>query len=114
MILFVDARVRKNSRTKKLTETLLKKLDDKVVFENYELKNIHAGAIYLKSAWTEYGYSQRNVADDVYDGVFEKLTITNLDDNSVLYTNVLTGMQNVQRKVEQTFNSVINWFITNI
>ncbi|SFU37361.1 polysaccharide deacetylase family protein [Butyrivibrio sp. M55] len=90
------------------------KLDGKVVFENYELKKIGDGAIYLKSAWTEYGYSQRNIADDVYDGVFEKLTVKDLDNGTVLYTNVLTGVQNVQRKAEQTFNSVINWFITNI
>ena len=90
------------------------KLDGKVAIENHAIKNLHDGAIYLKSAWTEYGYSQRNIADDVYDGVFEKVTVKDLDNGTVLFTNVLTGMQNVQRKAEQTFNSVINWFITNI
>ena len=90
------------------------KVDDKVVFENYELKKVGAGAVYLKSAWTEYGYSQRNIADDVYDGVFEKVTVKDIDNGTVLYTNVLKGVQNVQRKAEQIFNSVINWFITNI
>ncbi|MBO4457489.1 MAG: glycoside hydrolase [Butyrivibrio sp.] len=89
-------------------------LDEKVAFENYELDNLSDGAIYLKSAWTEYGYSQRNIADDVYDGVFEKVTVRNLDNKKVVYTNELSGSQRIIRKVERIFNSVVNWFITNI
>jgi hypothetical protein len=89
-------------------------LDDKVAFENFELDNLGDGAIYLKSAWTEYGYSQRNIADDVYDGVFEKVTVKNLDNKAVVYTNELKGSQSFIRKVERIFNSVVNWFITNI
>ena len=53
----------------------------------------------------EYGYSQRNLADDVYDGVFEDLVIVDMDkEDEVIYMNKLqdgnyTGKDQVQ--VEQ-------------
>ncbi len=72
------------------------------------------GSVYLGSAWSGYGYSQRNIADDVYDGVFESLTIVSADEeNTVLYKNVLSGWQKLVKQLDETWNSIISWFVEN-
>lgn len=88
-------------------------LDDKSIIENLEIKNIEEGAIYLESAWGEYGYSQRNIADDVYDAIFKKLKVTDLN-NVVLHDSSLHGVELVKHNIKYWFRGVINWFITNL
>ena len=51
-------------------------IDGKVAVENLMVNANLGGGIALRSAWGEYGYSQRNIADDVYDGVFKSLYLT--------------------------------------
>lgn len=72
------------------------------------------GSVLLGSSWGGYGYSQRNIADDVYDGVFEKLTITSVDGTSVAYENVLTLWDSILKTFSDTANSIINWFVKNL
>lgn len=88
-------------------------LDGETVVEELEVQNIEKGSIFLGSAWGEYGYSQRNIADDVYDGVFKKLKVTEIDE-AVLYDASLKGTELIKYNFKNYFEKVINWFITNL
>ncbi|MCR5094375.1 MAG: polysaccharide deacetylase family protein [Lachnospiraceae bacterium] len=89
------------------------KIDDKPVWEEYDIGETKNGGLFLQSAWTEYGYSQRNIADDVYDAVFEEMEITD-SQGTVIYTNRLKGVQKGLDFVTDLFNNLVNWFIRNV
>lgn len=88
-------------------------LDEKLILENIEIKNNLEGSVFLESSWGEYGYSQRNIADDVYDGIFKKLKITNLDDEE-LYDLNLKGIELINYNIKNYSEKIINWFISNL
>lgn len=88
-------------------------IDDKIVVEELEVKNHDEGDIFLESAWGEYGYSQRNLADDVYDGIFERLKVMDEKDN-VIFDSSLTGIELLYYNINKAFNSVLNWFIKHL
>ena len=89
-------------------------LDGKALWTDIELAGYDTGSIFLKSAWTDYEYSQRNIADDVYDGVFEKITIIDTDKDKKIYSNLLEGTSKARKTVSDIWNGIINWFIKNI
>ena len=89
------------------------KIDDETIVSNLEVKVLNKGSVYLESAFGEYGYSQRNIADDVYDGVFKELKITDINEE-VLYDSTLNGFELIKYNVKNIFNKVINWFIKNL
>lgn len=90
-------------------------IDDKLAAENINLSDDSSGYIYLESGWSDMGYSQRNISDDVYDGVFENLLITDLsDEGMILYKNRLEGTALLKSKITSRWNQVINWFIINM
>ena len=68
--------------------------------------------IALGTAWGGFGYSQRNVADDVYDGVFKNLTVAS--GGETLFDNRLEGWNLVWDRIKTGWNSTLNWFITNL
>ena len=72
----------------------------------------NAGGIALASSWGGWGYSQRNVADDVYDGIFKNVVI--MSGNKTVYDNSPHGFDAVINAVGTSFNKVLNWFITNL
>lgn len=88
-------------------------IDDETIVTDLEVKVLEKGSVYLESAFGEYGYSQRNIADDVYDGVFKELKITDINED-VLYDSTLKGFELIKYNVKNTFNKVINWFIKNL
>ena len=88
-------------------------LDGKTIVEELELKNIEKGSVFLESAWGEGGYIQRNIEDNVYDGVFKKLKITEVNDK-VLYDSSLNGMELIKYNVKNYSKKVVDWFITNL
>ncbi|HHV64841.1 MAG TPA: glycoside hydrolase [Peptococcaceae bacterium] len=95
--------------------TLTVNIDNKEAVRNLPVFKTEAGYIYLESAWSEYGYSQRNLADDVYDGVFEDLVITETDDEKkILYINKLQGIELVKEMALQRWNKILDWFIENL
>ncbi|MCR5801035.1 MAG: polysaccharide deacetylase family protein [Lachnospiraceae bacterium] len=89
-------------------------IDGNAVWENAEISPVQDGKLCLKSAWTEYGYSQRNIADDVYDAVFEEVSIIDDDTQGVIYTNKLKGASKGFQAVKDGVNNLINWFIIHI
>ena len=95
-------------------DSITVKIDGNPVWENRSVAPSGEGGIYLQSAWTEYGYSQRNIADDVYDGVFEKLEIKDADTGSMLYSYRLTGIKKILQMIKDAYDAVLDWFIKYI
>ncbi len=90
-------------------------IDGKEAVKDLSLSGISAGYVYLESAWGEYGYSQRNIADDVYDGVFENLKICRIDNNSdILYDNQMHGPEKGKYYLNNIWNNVLDWFIKTL
>ncbi len=76
------------------------------------------GNIFLGASWQGEAWSQRNLADDVYDAVFEKFTIlTNIKedikDEKVLFTTELTGFDKFLFRANEIWESILFWFLRN-
>ena len=71
-----------------------------------------AGTVKLGANWGGWGYSQRNVADDVYDGVFQSLYVS--DNGTAVYDGRLHGIARIWKHVKDVWNTVLNWFIVNL
>lgn len=87
-------------------------VDEVIVNCNTEV--IDSGYIYLESAWGDYGYSQRNLVDDVYDGVFEKLYVIDSDTDEILYDNRYKGFEKVANVAKNIWLNIVNWFIETL
>ena len=92
-------------------------VDDKDAVNGLQVANTKAGAVYLETAWGGYGWSQRNLADDVYDGVFEKLIITEnsgAEKGKILFDSRMQGLDAFKFQMKQLWEALINWFIVNL
>lgn len=85
-------------------------IDEVLVANDLEISNDSYGSTYLEAKWGEYGYSQRNIADDVYDAVFKKLRITDMDNNE-LYDSSLKGTKKILYSIKNLTDNIVNWFI---
>lgn len=70
------------------------------------------GTFALGANWGGWGYSQRNVADDVYDGVFKNLVIST--EAGTVYDGRLKKTDKIIDEAETIWNKTLNWFITNL
>lgn len=90
-------------------------IDGKLAVEQLPVALENEGTVGLGSRWGDSGWSQRNLADDVYDGVFEKLSITTLPDEKgnrqILWSDCLDGKKAFIKQAKQIWDGVINWFI---
>ena len=86
-------------------------IDGENLVENLETGRNGRGYVFLESAWTGDTYSQRNLTDDVYDGVFEKLEITSANGENVIYDNLFHGIQKVALEAGNVWKRIVNWFI---
>ena len=74
------------------------------------------GGVLLGASWQGEAWSQRNLADDVYDAVFEKFTITTntgKDEEKVLFTTELSGWDKFVFQAKETWESILCWFLRN-
>lgn len=69
------------------------------------------GELLLGADWNGQGWQQRNLDDDVYDGVFKDFTVTDSDTETVLYTSQYRGWELITHKAKQEFDKVVAWFI---
>jgi len=71
----------------------------------------------LAARWPGYGYSQTNLADDVYDGVFAGLKVTEWnpqDDNShVLYDVHYHGWNKLKYKAHIWWRKILDWALSH-
>ncbi|CQR74895.1 hypothetical protein SOV_09160 [Sporomusa ovata DSM 2662] len=89
-------------------------VDDKEAINDLPVSNTKGGAIFLESAWGGYGQSQRNLADDVYDGVFDELIIsenTGAEHEKILFDSKLEGFDNVKFKVKLLWEALVDFFV---
>ena len=93
-----------------LQGTDLQVLVDEKPAAHVQVADSNAGGIYLASASVAKTYSQRNLADDGYDGVFEQLVVSS-PDGTVLYDNRLSGLAKVLDTAQVIFDAVVTWFI---
>lgn len=92
-------------------------VDGKDAVKDLRVSNMSAGAVYLETAWGAYGWSQRNLADDVYDGVFDKLIITEntgSEKEKILFDGSMQGFEAIMYKVKKLWEALINWFVVNL
>lgn len=78
------------------------------------LHQVKPGSLLLESICDEEAYSQRNLYDDVYDGVFEKLVVSSIDSKEILYDNQLHGLNKVRSSIEKEWGKIVNWFVENL
>lgn len=108
----------KKRGSKKVEITLIDKklvltIDGKQIADNIKVNGENSGCILLESSWGQYGYSQRNIADDVYDGVFKKFKVTDTR-NKVIYDSSLKGKEAVVYNMKNLFSMLVNWFVKNL
>ena len=90
-------------------------VDGNKAADNLEVLDTETGSLYLGAAWGGEAWSQRNLADDVYDGVFDKLMVyANDDSNKVLFSSELTGWEKMKFQVNQVWETVLNWFLKHL
>lgn len=91
------------------------KVDGKQAGSTYTLAGDSTGSVYLEAAWGGYGWSQINLADDVYDGVFSKLIIkADNDQGAILYDDRLSGWAAFKFRAKNYFMAVVGWFISHL
>lgn len=82
--------------------------------KNQTIETTDPGYLYLQSGWGGEAYSQRNLTDDVYDGVFVDVRVTEntgAEKEAVLYDNMLHGWDLFCFRLEALWKTVLNWFI---
>lgn len=102
-------------------DLLTVEVDGNIICENVTVSRKDKGCIALRAAYSGDGYSQRSISDDVYDGIFDRITVTGTSTEAgsaaserVLFTNRATGFGKAWNTVKLYFNKVVNWFIKNL
>jgi len=85
-------------------------VNDTPVLNERKVDVANGGGLQLEAAVSHGGFSQRNLYDDVYDGVFDDLLITGAD-GQTLYSNRLSGQEALAAGARQGLENVVNWFI---
>jgi hypothetical protein len=89
-------------------------VDGYYAVQNQEISVLHAGSVLIQSGCNSDIYSQRNLTDDVYDGVFVDFLVTEntgADKEVILYDNKLHGVEMVGHRARKIWKTVLNWFI---
>lgn len=89
-------------------------VDEYTAVEKLKVETAESGYVYLQSGWGGEAYSQRNLSDDVYDGVFEDFEVTEntgAEEEVVLYDNKMHGFDKFCWKAETGWKAMLNWFI---
>lgn len=84
--------------------------------EDLAVSRTERGAVFLGASWQGEAWSQRNLADDVYDGVFKKvrvLTETGHEskEERVLYTSEYKGWEKAKHRAGEIWDAVLRWFL---
>ena len=90
-------------------------LDDVALPQDIPVQVSERGSIFLGASWQGEAWSQRNLADDVYDAVFRKFQVTvGADDAArqrVVYTSEYTGWEKAVHRAEEIWLKLVEWFI---
>lgn len=93
-----------------LGDKLKVSIDGQVILDNQTVDSaIRGGGVALGSM-----YHEQNKKDDIYDGIFENVTVTAMDADGgkdVRYTNKPSGLEGVVWRVRRTFDTAVNWAV---
>lgn len=92
-------------------------VDEKEAVADLPVSVSQSGLLYLEGSGGNFGVSQRNLADDVYDGVFEEFVVTEntgASEEKILYESRYQGMDAVEYTAKKYWETVIDWFVTNL
>ncbi|BAL81913.1 hypothetical protein SELR_02050 [Selenomonas ruminantium subsp. lactilytica TAM6421] len=95
-------------------DRLILTLDDKQIPEELTVSDTGHGSIFLGASWQGEAWSQRNLADDVYDAVFDKFTVTTntgKDKEKVLFTTEFSGWDKFVFQAGELWDRVLFWFL---
>lgn len=95
----------------KLDNRKLSLLFDGKEVANVDVQNQSQGQIFLRAGWTGQGWQQRNLDDDVYDAVYQDLTIKDLNTDNILFTSKYTGFEKVKYTVQKYVTILVDWFV---
>lgn len=70
-----------------------------------------SGHIFLEGKWDDEAWSQRNLADNVYDAVFDKFTVKNSE--NVVVTTEYTGSDKFWYTLKCEKDRILQWFISH-
>lgn len=77
-----------------------------------QLKSGSAGAVTLEAHPSQRSYSQRNWFDNVYDGVFRDVVITERDHGGdIVFDGRLKSTEKAMHTAKTLWNRLVNWFI---
>ena len=92
-------------------------IDGKEAVKDLAMERTGSGSLLLESIWPDYGYSQTNLADDVYDGVFSGLKVEGIvgekEEAPVLYDVHYTGVEKYKRKAKHSWEKLLDWILAN-
>lgn len=90
-------------------------VDGRTAVEDLQLSSVRRGSIALESsALIQEKYSQRNLADDVYDAVFTDLTLRNPDNpEDIYYAYRLNGGEELVAALKTAFEKLATFFSEN-
>ncbi|MBQ9573032.1 MAG: glycoside hydrolase [Acidaminococcaceae bacterium] len=92
-------------------------IDGKEAVKDLAIERTGSGSLFLEATWPDYGYSQTNLADDVYDGVFSGLKVEGIvpgkGEAPVLYDVHYTGVEKYKRKVKHSWEKLLDWILAN-
>lgn len=86
-------------------------IDGKPLVEALKVKNADKGSVYIESAFGGYAYSQRNIVDNVYDGVFKDVVVYANGGENPFYDNRLHGFDKFKDSAKNIWDMIINFFI---
>ena len=92
-------------------------VDSRPAVTNEEVYDLDAGNLTLGARWPGYGYSQTNLADDVYDAVFDGLKVTawnpQTDDSQILYDVHYHKWDKMKYKAKIWWRKVLDWALSH-
>lgn len=80
-----------------------------------QVKSSAAGGVALESRSSLHNYSQRNLTDDVYDGVFRDVVVTEQDrSGEIVFDGRLKAIEKLLNTTRTAWERLINWFIETL
>ncbi|WMJ84823.1 glycosyltransferase [Oscillospiraceae bacterium LTW-04] len=90
-------------------------IDGVEAVSHLQVKSSPAGLVALESRSSTQNYSQRNLTDDVYDGVFRDVVITEHDRNGdMVFDGRLKAVEKAIDTTKTLWHRLINWFIETL
>ncbi len=87
-------------------------IDGKAVLMDQKVTVTGSGSLWLEAAVQHDTYSQRNIYDDVYDGVFENVCVKEIkgDGEPVTLYSYIDGFDRIWADIKNTYEDVAKWF----